>query len=394
MTWYGFLNLSFWGYVTFLLILTHITIISVTVYLHRAQAHRALEVSSGLAHFFRFWLWLTTGMSTRAWVSIHRKHHAKCETAEDPHSPQIYGLRKVLLEGAELYRMEAKNAETLQRYGQGTPEDWLERRVYAKHSVAGVLCLLGIDLVLLGIPGLTIWAIQMAWIPFFAAGVVNGIGHYWGYRNFECPDAARNVIPWGILIGGEELHNNHHTFPTSAKLSVKKWEFDLGWLYIRLFQALGLVKVKRLPPKIFYASDKLQIDLETLKAVISNRFYIMTRYSQEVLLPLLREEKKRACRASQSLLKRAHVLLVRTESLLDQSGQQRLNVILDSHQLLAIAYQYRTALQKIWTRTTANPRELLEALQHWQQQALATGVLVLSQFAENLAKYTSHPEKI
>ena len=233
---YGLLNLSFWGYVVALLILTHITIVGVTVYLHRSQAHRALELHPAISHFFRFWIWLTTGMETKKWVSIHRKHHAKCETEEDPHSPQTRGIKKVFFEGAELYRAEAKNQDTMTRYGQGTPDDWLERHVYTQHSAAGVALMFVIDIVLFGIPGITIWALQMLWIPLFAAGVVNGIGHYWGYRNFECPDASRNILSLGAFIGGEELHNNHHTFPTSAKFSVKWWEFDLGWVYIRFIK--------------------------------------------------------------------------------------------------------------------------------------------------------------
>ena len=273
---YGLLNLSFWGYVVATLILTHITIIGVTIYLHRYQAHRGLELHPLLSHFFRFWLWLTTGMVTKEWAAIHRKHHAKCETAEDPHSPQVKGLKKVLWEGAELYQEEAKNQETLERYGQGTPDDWLERNIYTRHSAKGIVLMLLIDLLLFGIPGITIWALQMAWIPFHAAGVINGIGHYWGYRNFECKDAARNIFPWAFWIGGEELHNNHHTFATSAKFSVKWWEFDIGWGYIKLFSLLKLAKVKRLPPKVKIVPNKTCVDIETVKAIITGRFQVMS----------------------------------------------------------------------------------------------------------------------
>ena len=277
----GPFDLPWWGYVLVALALTHVTIVSVTVFLHRHQAHRALELHALPSHFFRFWLWLTTGMVTKEWAAIHRKHHAKCETAEDPHSPQTRGLHKVLWEGAELYRAEAKNVETLQRYGHGTPDDWLERKVY-RHSILGVAIMLVIDLVAFGPLGLTIWAVQMAWIPFWAAGVVNGVGHFWGYRNYDCDDASRNLLPWGILIGGEELHNNHHTYPTSAKLSVKPYEFDIGWGYIRAMEMLGWAKVRKTPPMLKLGEVKPVADDKTLDAIIANRYEVMATYATEL----------------------------------------------------------------------------------------------------------------
>ncbi len=386
---FGLLNLSFWGYVIALLVLTHITIIGVTVYLHRSQAHRSLELHPVISHFFRFWLWLTTGMETKQWVSIHRKHHAKCETEEDPHSPQIKGIKKVFFEGAELYK-EAKSADTMERYGQGTPNDWIERNLYTKHSVLGITLMFIIDVVLFGIPGVTIWALQMLWIPLFAAGVVNGIGHYWGYRNFECPDAARNIIPFGAFIGGEELHNNHHTYPTSAKFSVKRWEFDLGWIYIRLLQFLKLARIKRVPPKLTETPGKLHADIDTLAAIITNRFQVMARYSKEVLLPVLEEETEKANTAlSKALLKRVKLSLIRTESLLNDEGKQQLADVIDKHHMLALVYQYRLKLQAIWGRTTATQRELLEALQEWCKQAEATGIIVLRKFAASMAGFST-----
>ena len=387
---FGLLNLSFWGYVIALLVLTHITIVAVTVYLHRAQAHRSLDLHPIISHFFRFWLWLTTGMETKEWVSIHRKHHAKCETEDDPHSPQIKGIKKVFFEGAELYREEAKNADTMQRYGQGTPDDWIERNLYSKHSVAGIVLMFIIDVLLFGVPGVTIWALQMLWIPLFAAGVVNGIGHYWGYRNFECPDAARNIIPFGAFIGGEELHNNHHTYPTSAKFSVKRWEFDLGWHYIRLLQFLKLAKIKRVPPRLAETPGKLHADVDTLKAIITNRFQVMARYSKEVLLPVWQEETEKANNAfNKALLKRAKVSLIRTQSLLNEEGKRQLADVIDKHHMLALVYQYRLKLQSIWERTTATQRELLEALQEWCQQAEATGITALRKFAGDLAGFST-----
>ena len=245
----GLLDLSWWQLILVVLLLTHVTIVSVTVYLHRCQAHRALDLHPVLAHFFRFWLWLTTGMVTREWVGVHRRHHARCETSEDPHSPQVLGLKKVLWEGAELYRDATKREDLIERYSRGTPDDWIETHLYRRYSVIGVSAMLVIDFVLFGIPGIAAWAVQMAWIPFFAAGVINGVGHYAGYRNFQSPDAATNIVPWGIVIGGEELHNNHHAFPSSAKFSARWWEFDIGWLYIRLFSLLGLARVRRVARK-------------------------------------------------------------------------------------------------------------------------------------------------
>jgi stearoyl-CoA desaturase (delta-9 desaturase) len=263
----GLIDLSWWSSVLVILGLTHVTIAAVTIFLHRHQAHRALDLHPVASHFFRFWLWLTTGLVTREWVAIHRKHHAKCETREDPHSPQIYGINEVLFEGTELYRKEAKETATLERYGHGTPDDGLERRLYARHSRLGVSLMLMIDLILFGPIGLTLWAVQMLWVPFFAAGVINGIGHYWGYRNFAPNDTSQNIVPWGLLICGEELHNNHHAYATSAKLSSQWWEFDLGWLYIRALETLGLARVRRVAPKIRFDPTKRRCDAETLRAV-------------------------------------------------------------------------------------------------------------------------------
>ena len=281
MQLHGLWDLSFWGYVGVTLLLTHITIASVTIFLHRHQAHRSLDLHPLPSHFFRFWLWMTTGMVTKEWAAIHRKHHAKCETPEDPHSPQTRGLSTVFWTGAELYRAESENAETMTKYGHGTPDDWIERNVYTRFSVLGVSLMLIIDVVLFGALGAAVWALQMAWIPVTAAGIINGIGHYWGYRNFECQDASTNISPWGILIGGEELHNNHHTYPTSAKLSVKPYEFDIGWLYIRILSALGLAHVKKRPPRIAYGDVK-PADVNTLEAIIANRYEVMAGYAREV----------------------------------------------------------------------------------------------------------------
>lgn len=386
---YGLLDLSFWGYVIATLVMTHITIVGVTVFLHRGQAHHALEMHPALAHFFRFWLWLTTGMITKAWAAIHRKHHARCETAEDPHSPKILGLKKVLLEGAELYRSEAKNPETLEKYGHGTPDDWIERRVYTPYSGYGIRLLFIINLLLFGLPGITIWAIQMAWIPFFAAGIINGVGHFWGYRNYECPDAATNISPWGILIGGEELHNNHHAFPTSAKLSSKPWEFDIGWFYIRLFEILGLAKVKKIAPEPVMVSNKQVVDIETLKAIIVNRLHVMAHYNKKVLSPVMRDEIAQADTSWQRLLRKGRRALRRNEILIDTQQRAHLNNILQRSQTLHTVYEYRQKLQEIWARSTTTPESLVHHLQEWCRQAEATGNAYLQNFARTLPHYST-----
>ncbi len=280
MSYNGLIDLPWWGYVLVTLGLTHVTIAGVTIFLHRHQAHRALDLHPIPSHFFRFWLWLTTGMVTREWAAIHRKHHAKCETADDPHSPQVKGFKKVMWEGAELYRAASKDRESIEKYGHGTPDDWLERKIYCGQSQWGIVLMLAIDLLLFGPIGLTIWAVQMFWIPFFAAGIINGVGHYWGYRNFQSDDASTNVFPWGILIGGEELHNNHHSYGTSARLSSKWYEFDIGWMYIRILEMLGLAKVKKLAPKVNWRESIGSCDLAMLQAVITHRYDVLARYGR------------------------------------------------------------------------------------------------------------------
>lgn len=378
---YGFCNLPWWGYLLVLLITTQITIISVTVFLHRHQAHRALDLHPIVSHFFRFWLWVGTGMVTKEWAAIHRKHHARCETKEDPHSPQVLGIDKVMWLGTELYRKESKNQETMQRYGQGTPDDWIEHNIYSKHTKLGIFSFLALELFLFGVPGLALWAIQMAWIPFWAAGVVNGIGHYWGYRNFECKDQSKNISPLGIFIGGEELHNNHHTYPTSAKLSVKWWEFDSGWGVIKLLSLLGLAKVKRAIPKPHVGPSKPQIDKEILKALIANRFQIMAKYSKQVLLPTLSQEAQNLKSAKNSMVGKLKSLLISEPSLLAPAAKENLQGILSSNQKLSIVYEYRERLQSIWSHTQAKEKELIQSLQQWCKEAEATGVKALEEFS-------------
>lgn len=384
---FGILSLPWWGYVVVLLVFTQLTIFSVTLYLHRCQAHRALELHPIISHIFRFWLWLSTGMVTKEWAAIHRKHHAKVETDEDPHSPIAKGIKKVFFEGAELYRAECQNKETMERYGAGTPDDWIERNVYTRYSGAGVVIMLAVNLLLFGTLGLTIWALQMAWIPLFAAGVINGIGHYWGYRNFEVKDASRNIIPIGFFLGGEELHNNHHAYATSAKFSAKWWELDMGWMMIRLLQVFGLAKPKRVVPTPRMQDSKTSIDADTIKALITYRFQVMSRYTREVIAPMLKEEKLRASEASRSMLSRAYTLLIRDDSIMKASQKTRLAVVLENFQSLRMVYQFRLKLQEIWSRSTASQKELLEALQEWCRQAEATGNEALLRFSQRLKTY-------
>ncbi len=384
----GLLDLPWWGYVVVALVLTHITIASVTIFLHRHQAHRALELHPIPSHFFRFWLWLTTGMVTKEWAAIHRKHHAKCETAEDPHSPQTRGLRKVLWEGAELYRAEAKNAETLQRFGHGTPDDWLERNVY-RHSVVGVAIMLVIDLVAFGPLGLTIWAVQMAWIPFWAAGVVNGVGHFWGYRNYDCDDASRNLLPWGLLIGGEELHNNHHSFATSAKLSAKWYEFDVGWMYIRMLELLGLAKVKKTIPRPRFGEAKPVPDLDTLQAIVTHRYDVMTRYVRS-LRAVFADEARR--------LREAHGLALSARRLrrwvlggelrgLDEVQRRQLEQAVEASPALRTVAAMRDELAALWSRSNASREQLLAQLQDWVARAERSGIRQLEEFSLRLRSY-------
>lgn len=383
----GLLDLSWWQLVLVVLALTHVTIVAVTVYLHRCQAHRALDLHPVLGHFFRFWLWMTTGMITREWVGIHRRHHARCETPEDPHSPQVLGLRKVLWEGAELYREAAGRPDLVERYAHGTPDDWIERHLYQRYNFLGVSLMLVINFVLFGIPGIAAWAVQMVWIPFFAAGVINGVGHFWGYRNFQSPDAASNISPWGILIGGEELHNNHHAFPSSAKLSARWWEFDIGWMYIRLFSLLGLARVRRVAREPAMDAGKGVIDMDTVKAVVVHRMHILANYAREVIKPVADAELCRTEQHCKRLARQARRLLLREESSLDATSRARLENILKRSQVLATVHRSRQQLQQVWERTASSQEALLSALQQWCREAENSGIKALQDFARSLRAY-------
>jgi stearoyl-CoA desaturase (delta-9 desaturase) len=370
-------------------VVTHLTIISVTVYLHRHQAHRALDLHPIPSHFFRFWLWLTTGQVTKEWASIHRKHHAKCDTEEDPHSPQTRGIRKVLFEGAELYRAESKVQETMDKYGHGTPDDWIERHVYTGRSMMGVASLLVINVALFGVLGLTVWAIQMMWIPITAAGIINGLGHWWGYRNFDCSDAATNIFPWGILIGGEELHNNHHTYATSAKLSSKWYEIDLGWGYIRMLEMVGLAKVKKVAPKPKLAKNKEQADFDTLQSVIANRYDVMAKYAKSVRHAFHEEfeQRKHASGLESRFLKSSRKLMQREPGKLESSQKQQLIELFQHSKALETMHNMRVELGAIWERSHHTRDQLLHQLQDWCNRAEASGIKALQEFSLRLRTY-------
>ncbi|MDO1495543.1 acyl-CoA desaturase [Pseudomonas putida] len=390
--WYnGLLDLSAWQLVGITLLMTHVTIVSVTVYLHRYSAHRALELHGALKHFFRFWLWLTTAQNTREWTAVHRKHHAKCETPDDPHSPVYKGLGTVLRKGAELYREEARNPETLRIYGKNCPDDWIERNIYSRYKLGGIALMAVIDLLLFGTAGITIWAVQMMWIPFWAAGVVNGLGHALGYRNFECRDAATNLVPWGIVIGGEELHNNHHTYPNSAKLSVKRWEFDMGWAWIRLFCLLRLAKVQRVAPIAHRVAGKASLDMDTAMAILNNRFQIMAQYRKLVIGPLVKQELARVDASVRHHFRRAKRLLSRETSLLEDRHHVRIESMLAHSQALKTIYEKRLALQQIWARTSANGHDMLAAMKDWIHEAETSGIHALRDFAAQLKTYSLRP---
>ena len=378
----GMMGFSGWQIFFVILGLTHITIASVTIFLHRHQAHRALDLHPIASHFFRFWLWMTTGQVTKEWAAIHRKHHAKCEQAEDPHSPHVHGIRTVLFKGAELYRKESKNKETLSRYGHGTPNDWMERNLYSRFSWQGVALMLIIDVALFGALGLTVWAVQMAWIPITAAGIINGAAHYWGYRNFEAHDASTNISPWGILIGGEELHNNHHTYPTSAKLSVKPYEFDLGWAYICILQAVGLATVKKTPPVLAYGEVRPVADEKTLEALIANRYEVMAGYARQ-MRSVFRQEVANA-KLDASILKVASRWIHRDGDKVPAEALAPLSATLAAYPVLDKMLAMREELRQIWLNTSHNREQLALDLQGWCKRAEESGIAALRDFSTQL----------
>ena len=387
----GLLGLSAWGYVLASLLMVQLTVFAVTLYLHRDAAHRAVDLHPAIRHFCRFWLWLTTGICTREWVAIHRKHHARCETPDDPHSPQVEGLRTVLLEGAELYQAEARNLETLEKYGRGTPDDWLERNLYSGHTFLGIALMVVSFLLLFGVPGIILIAVQLVSQPLLAAGIINGVGHYAGYRNFESPDASRNVTPWALLLGGEELHNNHHAFPSSARFSIRPWEIDIGWAVLRILSVLGLARVRRTAPRPARLPAVQQSDLETVRAVVVARMHVMRDYTRRVMLPTLRLELAALRARIPERAGRLKRLLVRESALLDSGARARLDEVLASSQSLATVHEFRERLKAIWSGAATSNEHLVIQFREWCAQAEASGIRALQDFAAGLRGYALRP---
>jgi len=389
MLFSGILDLTLWELIGIALVMTHITIIAVTVFLHRCQAHRALELHPIPSHFFRLWLWMTTGMVTKEWAAVHRKHHAKCETPDDPHSPQQFGLNRVLWGGVFLYVKEALKKDTIERYGHGTPDDWMERNVYTRYTLSGLTIMGLINVALFGIvPGVIILAVQIAWIPFWAAGVINGIGHFWGYRNFGCEDASTNILPWGILIGGEELHNNHHAFASSAKLSSKWYEFDIGWMYIRILESVGWATVKKVAPTPRFSEAKPVIDGETLQAVIAHRYDVLAKYAKSLKATYAQElDKLRHVPGDAKALKGLRRWLHHDEAKLAAQQRAQLEAGLAKSKALHTAYSMRRELAEIWERSAASKDQLVKKLQDWCHRAETSGIAPLVEFSQTLRCY-------
>lgn len=388
----GLLGLPWWGAVLCALGMIFVTTLGTTLYLHRDQTHRGLDLHPAVQHFFRLWLWMTTGINTKEWVAIHRKHHARCETAEDPHSPVVLGIRKVLFEGAELYRAEAHNAETLEKYGRGTPQDWIERTVYTPHGWIGIVLMTLIDIALFGAFGITVLAMQMAAMPVMSAGVINGIGHWWGYRNFECKDAARNIMPWGIWFGGEELHNNHHAYPSSARFALRRGEFDVGWAVIRSLERLGLARVRRRAPVLTRVPREV-LDLDGTRAIIVARMHVLRDYTRTVTIPTLTAEWKRWGDAQRRKFSRARTALVRERILLDEAAYAYLDELLARSEMLKTVHEYRERLKRLWESSTTSNENLVAGFREWINEAEQSGIEALENFAHQLRGYQLAPVK-
>jgi stearoyl-CoA desaturase (delta-9 desaturase) len=385
---HGAADATWWQVLLFTLVTTHVTIAAVTIFLHRAQAHRALELGPIPSHFFRFWLWIGTGMLTKEFVAVHRKHHAKCETEEDPHSPQTRGLKALLLTGVELYQAEAAKPETLEKYGVGTPDDWIERNVYSRFTWQGVGLMLLLDLFLFGAIGAVVWAVQMAWIPWWATGIINGVGHYWGYRNFEAADESRNVVPWGILIGGEELHNNHHTYPTSAKFSVKPYEFDIGWIYIRAMEMIGWAKVRKAVPKMALGAVRVADD-KTLEALIAHRYEVMAHYAKALKGAVGGELAKLKAQGAEGTarwkeMRLAKRWLHRDDDKIPHAVKPQMAQALAQSAALAKLVAMREELRTLWTRTNVSAPQLVLDLQAWCKRAEESGIAALQELSLRL----------
>ncbi|HEY5622663.1 MAG TPA: fatty acid desaturase [Gammaproteobacteria bacterium] len=389
---YGLANLGLWGYVVAALVFAHITLIGITLYYHRDQAHRAVDLHPAVRHFFRLWLWINTGANTKEWVAVHRKHHAHCERDGDPHSPAIFGLRNIVLEGAEYYRREAAKPETLEKYGRGTPDDWIQRNLYSRWPNLGIAILVVADLVLFGVPGIILLAIQLTTMPFLAAGIINGVGHAKGYRNFETDDASTNLWPWAIFIAGEELHNNHHAFPSSAKFSYRPWEIDLGWLHLKALVAFGLAKIRRTAPRPEFVEAPRAPDVDSLRAILANRMHVLRHYKQSVTLPVLRSEFDHLGANAAQLARRARRLLSWHPGFMDMDSQARLAELIERHPGLKTVLDYRAELKALWEGAHKSNERLLADFRDWCARAEASGIQVLGDFVDYLRSFEALPE--
>ena len=383
----GLSQASYWQMALYFLVVMQVTMMTTTLYLHRSATHRGADLHPLVSHFFRFWSWLTTATVTKEWVAVHRKHHARCETAEDPHSPRFAGIETVLWQGAELYQAAAKDKEMLEKYGKGTPDDWIERHLYTRHSTLGVILLLFASIAAFGVPGIAIWALQMTLMPFFAAGVINGLGHWWGYRNFDTSDTATNLTPWGLLIGGEELHNNHHAFPSSAKFALRRFEVDIGWAVLWSLQKLRLAKVLRVAPQLDVRPNIAVPDAETLRAVMVHRWQVATDYFSTVLKP----QFKRDAQALPRKLRQAF----RSEGRwLDAAHRERMQAYVAARPQLATLMEYRQRLLAIYDLKSAEAEAKMEALRAWCQAAEASGIQALQDFSTRLKGYALVPTHV
>ncbi len=388
----GLLQFGWVGLLVYFLAATQLSIFAVTLYLHRSQAHRGVDFHPAVAHVFRFWTWLTTSMITREWAAIHRKHHAKCETEEDPHSPMHKGIGTVFWRGVELYREARNDRASIEQYGKGCPDDWIERHLYTPHATMGPVLLLVVSFVLFGFAGVAMWALQMAWIPFWAAGVINGLGHWWGYRNFETADTATNLTPWGVWVGGEELHNNHHAFPSSAKFSLRRFEFDIGWAAIRVLQSLGLAKVLRVAPSLDVRPNIAMPDAETLRALLAHRFLAMTDYQRKVLMPALREEAAAAGAKLRALLPRQlRKGIVDDGRWLHPEAREQLQQWIDARPRIRTLMEHRARLAEVLESRGHDASEKLRRLQAWCAEAEATGIRALQEYSARLKGYALLP---
>ncbi len=379
---YGLLELPSWGYVAVTFATIQLMFLGVTLYLHRDQAHGGLMLHPILRHVFRFWLWFSSGVVTREWVAVHRRHHVYADREGDPHSPVIFGLKRVLLEGYELYSAAAKDPLIVRNYGKGTPDDWIERRLYSRYRNLGIVLFSLTFLTLFGIPSIVMVAVHLSAQPFFAGGVVNGLGHAVGYRSFEMPSTATNLVPWGLLLGGEELHNNHHAFPRSARFSVQAWELDVGWMWICAFRALGLAKVRYAAPRLRLERTRSELDAETVHALFKNRMHVLRDYTRRVVLPVCRELARREPRGSVP-----SKLLIRHPALLAEEARRALRDLLERYEVLRRVIEFRDSLQQLWNDTSMNQARAVGQLREWCARAEASGIRALQEFSQALPAY-------